>query len=249
MKHKNLTRLLSLLLTLVLLCSVCLPAYAAGLEAVGEAQMTDSAATEDLAGTEPAATEDLAGTEPADTEAADTAPADTAPADTEPEEELQNTAVPQAACTVSVLESAPTTAETTTGSIYTLDLSTVFTDSEGHTLSYTLSGGDFGQQTKIKDGVLYFSVGEAGDYTPTITATCESGATATYTPTITVKATVYVTVNSDGIPIRGNDEKQTILSHLKVTVPYFDLADYGLGDFHRYHTENGQGSYVDDVIV
>ena len=135
MKHKNLTRLLSLLLTLVLLCSVCLPAYAAGLEAVGEAQMTDSAATEDLAGTEPAATEDLAGTEPADTE----------PADTEPEEELQNTAVPQAACTVSVLESAPTTAETTTGSIYTLDLSTVFTDSEGHTLSYTLSGGDFGQ--------------------------------------------------------------------------------------------------------
>ena len=273
MKHKNLTRLLSLLLTLVLLCSVCLPAYAAGLEAVAEAQMTDSAATEDLAGTEPAATEDLAGTEPADTEAADTEPADTEPADTEaadtePEEELQNTAVPQAACTVSVLESAPTTAETTTGSIYTLDLSTVFTDSEGHTLSYTLSGGDFGQQTKIKDGVLYFSVGAAGDYTPTITATCESGATATYTPTITVKAasegsqeqygydetpassvTVYVTVNSDGIPIRGNDEKQTILSHLKVTVPYFDLADYGLGDFHRYHTENGQGSYVDDVIV
>ena len=38
--------------------------------------------------------------------------------------------------------------------------------------------------------------------------------------------TVYFTLSSDGVPLMGSDG--TVLSHIKVTVPYFDLAEYGL---------------------
>ena len=171
-------------------------------------------------------------------------------------------------CSVTVSDSAPGTAVITTGEMYQLDLSTVFTDSEGHTLGYELSGGDFGEQTKITEGVLYFSVGTAGTYTPTITATCENGVTAVYEVAITVNAaeegseeqygydetaassvTVYVTINNDGIPIRGNDDENTVLAHLKVEVPYFDLNLYGLSDYYRYATESGQGGYTSDQVV
>ena len=44
--------------------------------------------------------------------------------------------------------------------------------------------------------------------------------------------TVYFTLSSDGVPLMGSDG--TVLSHIKVTVPYFDLAEYGLQDFYRY---------------
>ena len=30
---------------------------------------------------------------------------------------------------------------------------------------------------------------------------------------------------------------------------YFDLANYGLEEFYRYHTENGEGKYIDENIV
>lgn len=164
-----------------------------------------------------------------------------------------------------VAESAVTAAETTVGALYELDLSTIFTDSEEHVLTYTLDK-DYGTQTKIADGKFVFSVSEAGTYNVTITASCEDGDSASYTIVMTVNAaadgdeeaynynetpaasvTVNVTVSNDGLPIMGDDG--TAISHLSVTVPYFDLANYGLEQYYRYHTENGQGPYVDTNVV
>ena len=41
----------------------------------------------------------------------------------------------------------------------------------------------------------------------------------------------------------------TILANLDVTVPYFDLDDYGLGKYYRYGTEFGWGSYNNDTVI
>lgn len=169
---------------------------------------------------------------------------------------------------LTVLASAPTTATVEAGSLYELDLSTVFSDAEGHTLTYALSGGDFGEHTKIADGTLSFTVSTAGEYSPTVTATCTDGQSVSHTITITVteaeagsdrqynydetpaaSVTVYVTISNDGMPLIGNDEASTVLGALKVTVPYFDLKLYGLEDYYRCHTEDGQGSYIDDAVV
>lgn len=169
---------------------------------------------------------------------------------------------------ISVLDTAPAAAEVAVGSVYELDLSTVFSDREGHALTYSLGGGAFGEHTKIADGKLYFSVSEPGDYTPVITASCEAGSTASHTIAVTVteadgghstqygydetpaaSVTVYVTISNDGMPILGNDQAESVLANLEVTVPYFDLNLYGLEQYYRYHTENGQGSYTDEKIV
>lgn len=157
------------------------------------------------------------------------------------------------------------------GELLTVGLAQYFTDGDGHTLTYSLDAGDYGKQTKIakdKDGndVLSFTNPDMGEYTPTITAKCSNGETASVKLTITVtegekgderqygydetpadSVTVYVTVSSDGMPIMGRDG--TVLSHLEVKVPYFDLENQGLADFYRYHTENGSGNYVDAEIV
>ena len=37
--------------------------------------------------------------------------------------------------------------------------------------------------------------------------------------------------------------------HCKECLYYFDLANYGLEEFYRYHTENGEGKYIDENIV
>jgi len=87
---------------------------------------------------------------------------------------------------ISVLDTAPAAAEVAVGSVYELVLSTVFSDREGHALTYSLGGGAFGEHTKIADGKLYFSVSEPGDYTPVITASCEAGSTASHTIAVTV---------------------------------------------------------------
>lgn len=160
----------------------------------------------------------------------------------------------------------------TTGGLLTVYLDELFKDSEGHTMTYQLDTGDYGTQTKIttdKDSgrpCLSFTNPTAGIYTPTITASCPNGGMGKVTLTITVEqgkdgdasqygydetpadsVKVYVTVSSDGIPLMGNEG--TVLSHLEVEVPYFDLAYQGLTDFYRYHTENGSGGYVDSEIV
>lgn len=61
--------------------------------------------------------------------------------------------------------------------------------------------------------------------------------------------TVYFTLSSDGVPLMGSDG--TVLSHIKVTVPYFDLADYGLQDFYRYPSASFEegGEYIGDQVV
>ena len=68
-----------------------------------------------------------------------------------------------------------------------------------------------------------------------------------YDETDAASVKVYVTVSNDGIPLVGIDG--TVLSHLELDLPYFDLDKQKLSDYYRYHTENGQGGYVDDQVV
>lgn len=154
------------------------------------------------------------------------------------------------------------------GAELVIKMTDLFTDGEGHSMTYALSGDNLGDHTKLADGSLHFTHPSTGTYTPTITATCASDATVTAEATlkITVEAgekgdesqygydetpqdsvRVWVTISSDGVPIIGHDG--TVLSHLEVNVPYFDLGNQGLADFYRYGTENGSGSYVNDTIV
>ena len=160
---------------------------------------------------------------------------------------------------LTVLETAPATATVAAGGLYELDLSTVFADTEGHTLTYALSGGDFGEHTKIADGKLAFTVSTAGEYKPTLTATCTEGERISHTVTVTVteadegserqygydetassSVTVYVTLSNDGMPVLSSNDSDTVMAALKVTVPYFDLKLYGLEDYYRYRGRAGQ---------
>ena len=176
-----------------------------------------------------------------------------------------------AAACVTVKDGAKTAYEVAAGGLLTVRLDELFQDSGSHGLTYTLDSGDYGTQTKVttdKDGsaILSFTNPTAGTYTPTITATCTEKAAASVQLTITVNKAadgdaaqygydetdaasvkVYVTVSNDGIPLVGNDG--TVLSHLELDVPYFDLNKQDLSDYYRYHTENGQGGYVDDQVV
>ena len=68
-----------------------------------------------------------------------------------------------------------------------------------------------------------------------------------YDETNADNVTVNVTISNDGIPLMGKDG--TILANLDVTVPYFDLDDYGLGKYYRYGTEFGWGSYNNDTVI
>ena len=68
-----------------------------------------------------------------------------------------------------------------------------------------------------------------------------------YDETNADSVTVNVTISNDGIPLMGKDG--TILANLDVTIPYFDLADYGLSNFYRYGTEFGWGSYNNDKLI
>lgn len=176
-----------------------------------------------------------------------------------------------AAACVTVKDGAKTAYEVAAGGLLTVRLDELFQDSGSHGLTYTLDGGDYGTQTKVttdKDGsaILSFTNPTAGTYTPTITATCAEKTAASVQLTITVNEAadgdaaqygydetdaasvkVYVTVSHDGIPLMGNEG--TVLSHLELDVPYFDLDKQDLSEFYRYHTENGQGGYVDDQVV
>lgn len=163
---------------------------------------------------------------------------------------------------------APEAVELITGQLYTLELSEVFSDADSHALQFSLDNGEYGSQTKVTDGQLIFSIGEAGTYQPVITAVCENGETACCQLEIHVKespkgdesqygydetdaecVTVYVTISNDGIPVKGNDVNQTILSHLEVKLPYFDLANYGMIEYYRYETNEGFGPYINDHLI
>lgn len=168
---------------------------------------------------------------------------------------------------ITVAGEAPTTAQTTVGGQYILDLTTVFTDGEGHSLTYSLDK-DYGEHTKIDGNNLVYTSSEAGEVTVTVTAVCENGDSAVHAITVTTAAAqagadaqygynetaaksvkVTVTISNDGIPVQGNDDNETALAHMEVEVPYFDLADYGLENYYRYGTENGQGAYVNATVI
>lgn len=168
---------------------------------------------------------------------------------------------------VSVKADAVTTGEVVAGSLLEIKLGDVFEDTDGHSLTYTLTNAaQFGIQTKISGTSLFVSEKDPGTYEPRVKATCSDGKDITVTFTITVKeaphgldaqynydetpadkVTVYVTISNDGVPIRGKDG--TILCHKAITVPYFDLSRYDMPEFYRFHTANGEGEYVDENIV
>lgn len=168
---------------------------------------------------------------------------------------------------VSVKANAVTTGEVVAGSLLEIKLGDVFEDTDGHSLTYTLTNAaQFGIQTKISGTSLFVSEKDPGVYEPKVKATCSDGKDITVTFTITVKeaphgldaqynydetpadkVTVYVTISNDGVPIRGKDG--TILCHKAITVPYFDLSRYDMPEFYRFHTANGEGEYVDENIV
>ena len=172
-------------------------------------------------------------------------------------------AVSAADCGITVTEPKP--GPITVGSLYSLPLTEVFTDPNGHTLTYELTEDSSGR-AYIKDGTLYFTTPNVGSYSFVVTASCPEGGVATATVALTVEASdtggenqysydetdqkvvrVYVTISNNGVPIRGSDG--TVLSHLAVDVPFFPLEYYGLSDLNRYHTENGSGNYIDGVLV
>ena len=168
---------------------------------------------------------------------------------------------------VAVKEGAVTTGEVVAGNLLEIKLGDIFQDADGHTLTYTLTNAaQLGIQTKISGTSLFVSEKDPGTYNPIVKATCSDGKTLTVPFTITVKeaphglnaqynydetpakeVTVYVTISNDGVPLKGRDG--TVLCHKAITVPYFDLANYGLEEFYRYHTENGEGKYIDENIV
>ncbi len=72
-----------------------------------------------------------------------------------------------------------------------------------------------------------------------------------YDETPADEVTITVTISNDGVPLLGCDTDQTALAHLDVTVPYFDLALYGLEKYDRYPahtipTGDGKQSVVYD---
>lgn len=66
-----------------------------------------------------------------------------------------------------------------------------------------------------------------------------------------VTKTVYFTLTNNGRAVVGNDTNETVLSHLKVKVPYFDLGAYGLQDYYRYESEPFEqgGKYTGDTVL
>ena len=168
-----------------------------------------------------------------------------------------------AGCDITV--TAPTPEPIATGALWQLPLNEVFSDPNGHTLTYSLTE-DAGGHADMKDGTLYFTTPDAGSYSLTVTATCTDGGEASATVALTVNEAaagdedqygydetnresvrVYVTLSNNGVPILGRDG--TPLAHLEVNLTYFPLERYGMSELNRYHTENGSGGYVDNSLV
>lgn len=63
--------------------------------------------------------------------------------------------------------------------------------------------------------------------------------------------TVYFTLVNDGAPVVGNDDNKTVLSHLKVEVPYFDLERYDLTQYYRYESDSFEegGKYNSSTVL
>ena len=63
--------------------------------------------------------------------------------------------------------------------------------------------------------------------------------------------TVYFTLSEDGYYVNGNDDNQTTLARVPITVDYFDLADYGLENYYRYESASFDegGYYIGDEVL
>ena len=63
--------------------------------------------------------------------------------------------------------------------------------------------------------------------------------------------TVYFTLSEDGEFVKGNDENETQMAHIKVDMTYFDLKDYGLEKFYRYESNSFEdgGGYIGDEVI
>ena len=63
--------------------------------------------------------------------------------------------------------------------------------------------------------------------------------------------TVYFTLSEDGEFVKGNDENETQMAHVKVDMSYFDLKDYGLEKFYRYESNSFEqgGGYIGDEVI
>lgn len=70
-----------------------------------------------------------------------------------------------------------------------------------------------------------------------------------YNETDASSVNINFTLSNDGYPLMGKDADQTILSNLDVTIPYFDLNDYGLSKYYRYGTAYGWGDYTDTNLI
>lgn len=167
---------------------------------------------------------------------------------------------------LSVVDQAPEEGTVAAGGLYQLNLNQVFQDGDGHKLTYSFESEISNQHTKIQNGIFYFSAEQEGTYEVTLKADCATGKTQTHKLKIQVtkanegipaqygyeetdkkSVTVTVTLSNNGYPVLGADG--TVLSNLRVTVPYFDLGLYGLEDYYRYGTENGSGSYTGSDVI
>lgn len=70
-----------------------------------------------------------------------------------------------------------------------------------------------------------------------------------YDETPQAKVKVYFNISSDGKLLKGNDKGKTVLGRVPVEVPYFDVGDYGLAEFRRYHTNGNTPDYIDNKVV
>lgn len=114
---------------------------------------------------------------------------------------------------------------------------------EWYKLDYV--AGEAGNQFASTDGKTAQITVTAADQK--FTAYFTSAIAPMYDETNADSVTVNVTISNDGIPLMGDDG--TVLANLDVTIPYFDLADYGLSKYYRYGTEFGWGSYNNDELI
>lgn len=172
-------------------------------------------------------------------------------------------------CTITVSENIDTL-EVARGASGRLDLDEIFTDSDGHSLSYSVTEADGSLKAREENGILKIDPLQLGDFDVKVTAECQAGdktAQAVIPVRVVVPADdgdplqygydetpqesvlVYANFSNDGVPLRGNDEDSTMLAHAVVEIPYFDLQLYGLEGYYRYHTADGRSPYVDSELI
>ncbi|WP_347072143.1 S-layer homology domain-containing protein [Intestinimonas butyriciproducens] len=120
--------------------------------------------------------------------------------------------------------SAAATKEIEAGSAYTVDLSTIFTDADNDTLTYTIAIDGEGSEATSKDYSKTFDT--AGDYTLVFTAT-DGKASVTYTVSLTVKETGGSQEPESTLAVTGvtyNGDKSATVSKLDGSVTVGEIT-------------------------